>query len=151
MAEKILDVNRKKRLSSKLLVAIFVGLFFILQLLIVSSIAQNDNPPLYGKMEQLWCNAEIGISEIDDKCLLFFEAKDGSPKYGIIYDAKDFYFKKNEIQEKWGYIDRNYFELLKSGNLLYQLQEIDDSYFYVFSKDNGYHSLVLIDSILNIK
>lgn len=147
MSEKFLNSDSKKRLNSKLIVAVFVGLFLILQLLIVSSMAQSQNPPLYGKMENLLCGEEIGITEIEDKCLLYFEAFNGSPKYGILFDAKDFYFKKNEIIEKFGYIDRNYFELLKSGKLLYQLQEIDDSYFYVFSKDNGYYSVVIIDSV----
>jgi hypothetical protein len=141
------SADQKKRWNSKLLVAIFLGVFLALQILIVSAMAQSDNPPLYGKMENLICKNEIGIEEIDDKCLLFFEAKDGSPKYGIIFDAESFYFKKSEIEEKFGYIDRNYFELLKSGKLLYQLQELDDSYFYVFAKDNGYNSIVLIDSI----
>ena len=134
---------------SKLLVIIFLGIFLALQILIVSSMAQSENPPLYGKMENLLCGKEIGVPEIADKCLLFFEAQDGSPKYGILFDAENFYYKKNEIKEKYGYIDRNYFELLKSGRLLYQLQEIDDSYFYVFSKDNGYFSIVLIDRALD--
>lgn len=138
----------KKKWNSKLLLAVLIGLFVILQLMIVSSIAQTDNPPLYGKMEKLQCGADLPIPEIQDKCLVYFEAIDGSPKYGILYNKEDFFFKPEEIVNKYGYIDRNYFQLLKKSMLLFQLQSLDDSYFYVVSRDNGYSSIVLIDSAI---
>lgn len=137
----------KKQGMTKFLLALLIGLFIVLQLTIISSIAQTNNPPLYGKMEKLICGKDLNIAEIEDQCLLLFEAIDGSPKYGILYNQVDFYFKIQDIVNKWGYIDRNYFQLLKSSRLLYQLQAYDDSYFYVKSKDNGYNSIVLVDSV----
>lgn len=114
--------------------------------MIVSSIAQTDNPPLYGKMERMLCGSELPIPEIEDQCLVFFEAIDGSPKYGILYNKVDFFYKRDTLVNKYGYIDRNYFQLLKSSQLLNQLHSYDDSYFYVKSRDNGYNSIVIVNT-----
>ncbi len=135
----------KKRWNSKFLLAVLIGLFVILQLMIVSSSAQESSP-LYGKIEKVLCGNDLPVSQIADYCLVLFEAIDGSPKYGILYDQFDFYFKNEKIDNAYGYIDRNYFQLLKSSALLLELKSFDDSYFYVKSRDNGYNSIAIVNT-----
>jgi hypothetical protein len=143
MASKLSSVETRKSVYTRILFYFLIGLFVVLQVLVLSAFAQSE--PIYGNMEKLLCNKDIGIEELESKCLLFFEAYDGSPKYGILYEESDFYYKADQIVGKRGYIQRDYYELLKSGRLLYQLQDIDDSYFYVMSNDNGYSSITIIN------
>lgn len=136
------SVQKKRSILSRLFIYLIIFLFVILQLVVISAMAQSS--PLYGNMEKLTCKDDIGIYEIRNKCLLLFEAYEGSPKYGILYNADTFIFDADSIVGKRGYIDRSYYELLKSGRLLYQLQSIDDSYFYVMSTDDGSMSITLV-------
>lgn len=135
-------IDKKKSIYVRLFLYFVIFLFIILQLIVVSAMAQTA--PIYGNMEKLICGDEIGIKEINSKCLLLFESYEGSPKYGILYDSKTFMFNKETIEGKRGYVDRSYFELLNSGRLLYQLQSMDDSYFYVIATDDGSSSITIV-------
>ena len=136
----------QKKLITRFIFPIIISLFLFLHLWLISAFAQEGNMfPLYGKMEQIQCREEIGISELLNSCLLYFESIDGSPKFGIIYDADTFFYNTNDIKNRFGYVDREYFEFLKNSMLLYQLQSQDDSYFYVRALDNGMNSLTILD------